>query len=224
MNKEVAIHEAGHAVARLLTSYLMGRQPEDAVTSIEICRCEAQMNAFGTVQMTWAAICYGPMLSKGLQESVGDLRGRVSSTEELWRVIKSVDAEHERQITMRCNMLGDTMGAAAESRYFKQSSPIPLFSSFACEADWLGFQRYAAVAGIGDDRIVEVCTEFLLHAKDLVERPSVWRAINSIASELRHADQVMPGKRVYELGWPILSTDEEAFNVVLPANWRIGPQ
>lgn len=58
--------------------------------------------------------------------------------------------------------------------------------------------------------MTEAREDFLRHAMDLVQRPSIWSAVNAIAFELRKTGETMRGARVAELGWPRIAADPDA--------------
>src|SRR4051812_29697130 len=65
----IAIHEAGHAVARILAADQLGRPPEEVISYIEVGSGKVLGNsAFDeTITLRVQATVYGPMLSNEIQ-------------------------------------------------------------------------------------------------------------------------------------------------------------
>ncbi len=210
-----AYHEAGHAIARLLTATAMGYEPEEAVHSIEVNPGSSGRSRDGRMHLISQAICMGPMVSKpfelAVRQAINVNRGM--SAKVLWEGFATHGTDEDRRISMRSRMLIDVMGAAAESRYLGKSAPAPLFSTHACEDDREDFARNCRVLGIAASDMGELEAEFLKHAQMLVERPIIWSAIEAIAKRLR---ATMPGRQVWQLAWPFLSTEIAAIDRILP--------
>jgi hypothetical protein len=212
---ETAFHEAGHAVARLLTAEALGYAPEEAVHSIEIAPRHSGVSRDGRMTLISQAICMGPMVSRPLEQAVRliiDVHEGMSHA-VLWDAFAKAGTHQDREISMRSRMLVDVMGAVAEVKYLGKSDALTLFMSYACEDDRKDFARNCRTLGIAADRVVDTCDQFLQHALCLAERPSVWAAINAIASQLR---ATMAGAHVARLAWPHLALDPEAIAVALP--------
>ncbi|MER9585254.1 hypothetical protein [Mesorhizobium sp. M0276] len=67
IDRITAVHEAGHAVGRLLTAEDMGVPFDQAVHSIEIGAGPSWRSADGRIVLDSEAICYGPAVSRELQ-------------------------------------------------------------------------------------------------------------------------------------------------------------
>jgi hypothetical protein len=65
MDRVVAVHEAGHAVARVLTASDLGLSSEEAISHIEVGIGNSMAESKdGKMQLMSQAVTFGPMLSR----------------------------------------------------------------------------------------------------------------------------------------------------------------
>jgi hypothetical protein len=68
LDRVVAIHEAGHAVARILTAHDLGFSPDQAITYIEVgSRENLGVSVDGRAILISQAVTIGPTLSANIQ-------------------------------------------------------------------------------------------------------------------------------------------------------------
>jgi hypothetical protein len=69
LNRVVAVHEAGHAVARILVADDFGLPPEKMISYIDVGLAQAVGNSFfnKSMRMVAQATTFGPILSAELQ-------------------------------------------------------------------------------------------------------------------------------------------------------------
>lgn len=226
MNRVTATHEAGHAVARLLTANLMDYPVEKAVLKIEVGRADHGLFTPGVGEIPSAAVCYGPPLCRKLDEAAKELFAgrRWATIEDAWRAVSHVASETERRANIYARLLIIVMGAAAESKLARLPNANQVFTSPACRHDRDDFKKACALIGIRGDELIKAQEDFLQHAMKLVQRPSIWSATNAIAFELRNAKATMRGPQVAELGWPPIKADPDAVTMALPHDWRLEEQ
>jgi hypothetical protein len=192
IDRVVAVHEAGHAVARFLTAADLGFSTNDAISYIEVAP-DAGMTKSVDKRMTLRtqATTFGPMLSKEIQEmfegectSLGGLSGR-PAFEALSEIItKARSAGIDVNKWLRAKSLISVFGAAAEARYTSKSFE-GVWKSYECEDD-----RRLAVQDCmigGTTEVADIGTlldEAEAAAENLIERPEVWRAVLALADRL----------------------------------------
>ncbi len=203
IDRVAAVHEAGHAVGRLLTAKAMGYSFDEAVTSIEIGTGAGWQSADGKVVLNSQAICYGPAFSRDLQAAFRRtyLGRETVSKDDLYARLARVGTAEQREVSARAKMLVIAMGPAAEARMVR-ARWMDVVRSDACAADRLDLRREARLSGLeGDELIRAICT-VASRATELVANPSVWGAIEAIAANLQRS---LSGKRIASLAVPFLA-------------------
>ncbi|MFC3326070.1 hypothetical protein [Mesorhizobium cantuariense] len=199
-----AVHEAGHAVGRLLTAEEMGFPFDQAVHSIEIGTGPSWRSADGRAVLNSQAICYGPAVSLDLQVAYRQAYpGReVISADELNARLLDVGTTEQRAVSARAKMIITAMGAAAEAR-LSGASWDEVFFSEACFADRMDFNRAARLHGLGDGHIVDALQDVGSKVVELVWRADVWSSIGAIAAAAMKGS--LSGKQVAMLAVPCLA-------------------
>lgn len=90
---------------------------DEAVVDIRASRSGHWLGSDATGTAASAAVCYGPVLCRRLDEAAREFfAGRSApSIEEAWRAVSAVGSETERRANMYARLLIIVMGAAAES-------------------------------------------------------------------------------------------------------------
>jgi hypothetical protein len=202
VDRVTAVHEAGHAVARLLTAEDMGLPFDRAVHSIEIGTGPSWRSSDGRIVLNSQAICYGPAVSRELQVAYKLKYPDCEpiSADELNARLLNVGTAEQRAVSGRAKMVITAMGAAAEAR-LSDTSWEKVFLSDACLADRMDFNREARLSGLGDDRMVDALTTVGSKVVKLVAMAEVWGAIGAIASAIKGG---LSGKQVASLAAPYI--------------------
>ena len=210
LDRATAIHEAGHAVARILTARMMGWSPEQAVEYIEIgCTSPDRHSADRQALLVSQAVCYGKMLSC---EISGHLRGGAASFNEIRKAVAEARITGANIHTwVKAKALIAVFGAAAEAR-FRGVQIEEIWLSYACENDMHGFAGDCKVCDLDDHAIGDYVTSALGVATDLIADPDVWRAVQAIAEMLPNRGRV-EGREIASTalaaGCPILELSSE---------------
>lgn len=206
IDRVTAVHEAGHAVGRLLTAKAMGFPFDEAVHSIEIGTGPGWQSPDGQVVLTSQAICYGPALSRDLQDAYRrayPAREPINA-DDLYSRLAGVGTAEQREVSARAKMLIIAMGPAAEARMLRARWKNVVLSD-ACAADRIDLGREGRLRGLEGDELIRAINAVGSRAMELVANPSVWRAIDAIAVNLKRD---LSGKRVASLAarflarWP----------------------
>lgn len=202
VDRVTAVHEAGHAVGRLLTAKDMGFSFDEAVHSIEVGTGPDWLSSDARIVLHSQAICYGPAVSRELQAAYQQAypgRGPISADELNARMLGIGTAE-QRAVSGRAKMVVTSMGAAAEARLSGAPWEV-VFSSDACRADRMDFNREARLVGLGDGEMAEARAAVGSMVIGLVAIPDVWTAIGAIASAIKGR---LSGKLVASLAAPYI--------------------
>ncbi|TPK88900.1 very short patch repair endonuclease [Mesorhizobium sp. B2-4-17] len=202
VDRVTAVHEAGHAVGRLLTAEDMGFTFDQAVHSIEIGTGPSWRSADGRIVLNSGAICYGPAASRELQSAYQQAypgRGPVSADELNARLL-GVGTAEQRTVSGRAKMIIAAMGAAAESR-LTDASWQEVFLSDACVADRMDFNRAARLIGLCGDELVDAMDCIGSKVVELVAIADVWSAIVAIAAATKGS---LSGRQVALLAAPYI--------------------
>jgi hypothetical protein len=200
VDRITAVHEAGHAVGRLLTAVEMGIPFEEAVHSIEIGAGPSWRSSDGRIVLNSQAVCYGPAVSRELQAAYQQRYPdrKPISADELNARLLNVGTAEQRAVSGRAKMVITTMGAAAEAR-LSGTSWEKVFSSDPCLADRMDFNREARLSGLGDNEIADALTAVGSKVVSLMAMAEVWGAIGAIASAMKGG---LSGKQVASLAAP----------------------
>lgn len=207
VDRIVAVHEAGHAIGRLLTARDMGYAPEQAVHSIEINAGPAFWSADGKTRLQSQAICYGPAISLELQAAYKQaypVHGPISP-DELHARLANIGTARQRMASARAKMLIVALGPAAEAR-LSGSSWETVFSSEACLGDRMDFRRAARLHGLYDDQLSQVTHEVGSTAVALVAKAEIWNAIKAVAAAIKGN---LSGKAIAQIAAPFITTSPD---------------
>jgi hypothetical protein len=205
--KYLAIHEAGHAVARILTAEDFGRSADECVIRIDI---EAQdageiiLALDGSTKMQVGATCFGLMFSKEIDEflksyfsdglqgfSRANLREREGAFAEARRRGVAVDR------WLRARLLIDVFGAAAEAKFLEVPA-ADVWNSSAAEGDFKEAAIAARMGGCDTDEASQMMSEALDRAVSLLEQTEVWRAVEGVAGALPNRGSIA-GSKVFQI-------------------------
>jgi hypothetical protein len=195
--QETLIHEAGHAVGRILVSPADGWRAEEAVTKIEIHRAPpfVGMSIKGQAALWAQASTWGPMFSRPMQEILC-ARFPKGTTAEIAEVavvadeMRAVGIDVNRWCLDRSAHL--IMGPAAEARYLKK--PLDLHDS---ESDLRDVINCNLMAGIKAGALTAAFRRAHARAEALLDEPGAWPAVLALAESLKGG--TMSGKQAADI-------------------------
>ena len=192
IDRVIAVHEAGHAVARFLTAGDLGFSADDAISYIEIAPDSAVTKSIDKrMYFRMQATTFGPMLSREIQEAfkeectrLGGLSGRAAFEALSGIITMARSAGIDVNKWLRAKSLISVFGAAAEARYISKSFE-DVWNSYECENDRRDAVQDCMIGGTTEvDDIDTVIKEAEAAAENLIKRPEVWRAIVALADSL----------------------------------------
>lgn len=206
-----AIHEAGHAVGRLLTAADMGFSLEQSVSKIEVAAGASWRSVDRSRVFHSEAICIGPAMSMEMQiEYFQAYPGQRSvSPEDFALRLSAVGTKAQRLVSARGKLLIIAMGPAAEARETGWSW-ADVFNDMSCLADREACRREGLVAGLDQVAFAQAMEETRIQAEAYVQMKEVWLAINAVA---RSVKGTLAGERVAELAQPLLASILEGHKV-----------
>jgi hypothetical protein len=191
IERVVAIHEAGHAVARYLTAEDLGHATDPAISYIDVAPATPVGQSIdGTMNLKLQAITYGPMLSKDIQEvAARDFADIMSSNqftmEHVAQVLATARSEGaDISKWLHARILIAVFGAAAEAKFL--GKPLEdVWGAYETEADMRDAVQECFLAGVTEpDAIEAIIHEAQVRAISLVDQPEVWRAVVAMADSL----------------------------------------
>jgi hypothetical protein len=190
LDRVVAAHEAGHAVARILVADDFGLPPEKMISYIDVGLAQAVGDSFfnKSVTLVAQATTFGPKLSAELQSIFHrTVRGIDQATitkkyiMDALAVARSEGVDVDRWL--RARMLISTLASAAEAIHTERSIE-EVWNSFESESDLRGAIEDGICAGISDDQIPGFVNEALERSEELIRQATVQSAIQALADAL----------------------------------------
>jgi hypothetical protein len=187
------VHEAGHALGRVLTAGDMGpdQYPVIEYIDFEVIKRKGEVEARATV--------YGPLFSAEMEERIPvDKKTTSLSVESIRRACEGMDLSR----WMRAKLLIIAMGPAAEAR-FSGKPMADVLQTPDCQGDLKDMVWTCAAAGIfrsheDDDETDHQIQMACVHAEHVVRQDASWAAINRLA-EAFPARGRFDGKRAVEI-------------------------
>jgi hypothetical protein len=185
----VAVHEAGHALARYLTAHELGFETSEAIVYIEVAfepRPYASLD--GKAILSTSAITYGPMYSRAmikyLQENpVSQDLGPGHPVTLQAEVDACKDAGIDVVSWARLKALVCMAGPAAEAKF--TARPVSeVVGSYECENDVRDGVRGCLRAGMTSEEAQNVRDNALDSVETYLRDPRHWRAVLDLAQSL----------------------------------------
>ena len=184
----VAIHEAGHAVARVLTAGDMGYSVEQSVACIEVGMFDSAA-ANGKVQLYSQAVTSGPMFSAEIlaafkQANTDKPPGTEFGAEEIADVVEFARQEGADIASwLRSRMLIMVFGSAAEASYTGRSI-IDVWNSYESSNDFRDAEKDGRRARLSRVELESFVDEALHRSAYLLDQPHIKLAISKLANAL----------------------------------------
>lgn len=205
LDRAVAIHEAGHAVARVLVAPAFGMPEEQMIAYIDVSMADKLEDSVfdKTMKLISQATTYGPTLSAELQ-AVFDrmVEGMKQSSFTKKHIVEALALARADGIDvdswLRARMLITTLASAAEAKHTARPV-IEVWNSHASEGDRKGAVEDGVYAGATNNVIAAFIDEALHQSAALVEQENVWRAILALADALPDHGRVLGRRAVWTI-------------------------
>jgi hypothetical protein len=190
LDRVTAVHEAGHAVARVLTADDMGIKPEEA---IEV--GDEHVETPDGKELIGAAICVGPLFSTEIEKHYRPTSREKEFDDHCAHVMaKAREAGADVFKWLLARALIDVFGPAAHAKLL--GVPIrEVWEQDAGLADRVHLLSSGRLAGIDDEKTDLLANEAINTAREMIERPEVWRAVLAVADLLPPVGKI-DGKKV----------------------------
>jgi hypothetical protein len=207
----VAVHEAGHAVARVLTAPNLGLPLEKAISYIEVgARKPMSESTDGKMGLVSQAITFGPMLSTDIHAAFARIVANVPK-DQVYRqhitdaitLARSEGADIETWL--RARMLIAVFASAAEAKHTNRQLR-DVWNSYEAENDVRQSVSDGLHAGLTTSEIEVFIEEALDHSAALIKQPHIQSAIYALADALP-GNGTMPGKQAVQIITQALSGD-----------------
>ena len=190
MDRIVAAHEAGHAIARYLTAAEMGYTPEESIFQITISDPGAEtymgQSFDGKGTLFSQAVTEGPMLSMEMNDACKQVvaaTGRCADLDFLSRVVsKARENGADIETWLRARALIAVMGPAVEAVATRKNIHDVL-NGYECENDLNGFTRDCITAQVQDEVEKRIDDAIRLAVEHLI-RQDVCDAVNALTTHL----------------------------------------
>jgi hypothetical protein len=200
LDRVVAIHEAGHAVARVLVAADFGRPAEEMVAYIDIGMAQNVRHSHfdKSIKLTAQATTFGPTLSIELQ-SVFDrmVRDLAPSSPTKKLIVDAVAMAKAEGIDvlpwLRARLLISTLASSAEAKHTGRLIH-EVWNSLESEDDLARAVEDGVYAGIPDEQIGGFIDEALERSEIIIQQENVQRAIRALADALPDQGR-MTGRR-----------------------------
>jgi hypothetical protein len=197
VDRAVAVHEAGHAVARVLVAESLGWSTGEIISHVDIhpVPLAAGTPSFdGTHDLRSQATTYGQAFSRPMMDF---LRGKIPtggnannetalSKSELVPLIAEMRAAGiDVDWWYRAKSVEAIFGPMAEAKLLGLPYET-VWNSHAAENDLRDVVEYGVISGLSPERIDEFLNQNISLAERYMARPEVWRAVLALANSLRY--------------------------------------
>jgi hypothetical protein len=194
----VAVHEAGHAIAKVLAAEELGYSINEAIDRIEIGVGETLGRSVDGRMITRSqAVTYGPTFSRDIDEASFEfkqtyLSGRAGDVtlegrEQLEYSSKLVELGRAAGANIgkwfRARVFDAVSGSMAEAIFSKRAF-YDVWHGYEAESDEFNVVRDAVWAGIGTDEIKATIRRMAVLSFCVMERPEVWAAVLALANKV----------------------------------------
>jgi hypothetical protein len=187
IDRVVAIHEAGHAAARVIVAETLGWRPEEALVFIDIRAAPIAMGSSsdGVHELASQATTYGQFLSRPMTEFMQPKmrsQGFAGFTREDFAEMQAAGidiAEWFKAKSVEC-----LFGPMAERKFL--GKPLQdLFQDDSAEADIREILLNGALCGMTHEQIVESLNRNFAVCERIMSHPKMWAAIVALADALK---------------------------------------
>jgi hypothetical protein len=190
--RALAVHEAGHCVARVLTARAIGWDAGEVIDYIEV--GSAPIGRGADRGLRSQVVSWGRFLSKPMQEFVAARRPATNPTAGYAPVLddpdiiplfaemraSGIDLDTWFRVKSMVAMFGPMAEAKLIERPFDQ-----VWNSKTSRDDALSLMRAGVLCGMTPEQIAASANENVSIADRSMGRPEVWRAIMTLADNMR---------------------------------------
>lgn len=180
----IAVHEAGHAVAAVMTARAMGWTPEEMLDGIDIVRPDRDGIEKGCREgITWRQLFSREMMQH-LKNFIGD-DTPLSRSELVPQFAAMRAAGIDLDGWYRARLLFHVFGPAAEAKYLGKSFD-EVFNSDIAGDDWHNLVADAKLCGMDEQQIATELDAAIAIAEPKINQPDVWNAVTAVAHRLKY--------------------------------------
>lgn len=187
IDRAVAIHEAGHAVGRVLVSDSLGWRPDEAIAYIDVHEAPSTIGTSldGRHQLLSQATTFGQFLSRPMHEFLDPKRRTPTSLDitcEIFAEMRAAGIDIDgwfRAKSIEC-IFGPMAEAKCLAKPFKDA-----FDDCSAERDLVDIFRNGTLCGMTPDQIGAAINENIALAEHHMAHPNVWAAILALADALK---------------------------------------
>jgi hypothetical protein len=196
----VAVHEAGHAVARFLVAADFGLPPEEMIHYIEVGLrhpvggCLFNKSATMVAQGTTVGATFSVELHSVIARTAAASDRKAITNDEIrdaFTVARSEGIDVDRWLKARLLIM--TLASVAEAMYSGRSTD-EVWNSSESESDMRDAIRDGYRAGLDDGQIAHFVCEALERSEELIRQEAVQRAIEALADAIPDRGR-MAGRR-----------------------------
>jgi hypothetical protein len=191
VDRVIAVHEAGHAVARVLVADSLGWGPDEVLEHIDIHAAPLAMGVSAELRELQAegATC-GSFLSRPMYEF---LQAKISpeafdaarNGDEMRALFTEMRAAGiDVDVWFRAKIIEVVFGPMAEAKLTGRSFDA-VWSGDGSEGDNGDLLNAGFICGIAEKRFWEAAGEIIDIAKQYIARPEVWGAILALADKMK---------------------------------------
>ena len=216
----VTVHEAGHAVAKVLASAELGYEASEAIAYIEIGSApDKTVSADGKFLLRPQAVTFGPTFSREISAAAEEFeKARLAGQSKV--ILQSPDARElysgsfEAARTagadigrwLRARVFDAVAGPLAEAIASDRQFGDVFWKGYAAEGDWNGIMSDLKLSGTPAHEGFSVVNRMAVLAAYVMQDPFVWNAVLALAIRLPKAGR-MPGSEAARI---ITNTTSEA--------------
>jgi uncharacterized protein YjiS (DUF1127 family) len=197
----VTVHEAGHAVAKVLASAELGYQASEAIAYIDIGSApDGMVSADGKMLLRSQAVTFGPTFSREISAAAEEFeKARLaggskvilqgSDARELYSGIfqaaRTAGADIGRWL--RARVFDAVAGPLAEAIASDQRFGDVFWKGYVAEGDWNGIVSDFKLSGTPAHEGFSVVNRMAVLAAYVMQNPLVWNAVLALAKRLPKA-------------------------------------
>lgn len=190
VDRVTAVHEAGHAVARILVAGSLGWGADEALEYIDIYPASLAMGVAEQCDLQAEAATFGKFLSRPMFEFVQAkmppeaLDAQRDGTAILALFSEMRAAGIDLEVWFRAKSIEIVFGPMAEAKLTDRSFS-DVWRGGGCKLDADDLTRAGLFCGFAKERFAEAVCNNIEIAEREIARPEVWRAILALADEIK---------------------------------------
>jgi hypothetical protein len=192
VDRVVAVHEAGHAVARVLFAEPLGWSPDEVILHVDIHPAPVAIGAVssdGAWELQSQAVTYEKLFSRPMQEffrakfNQEEVTLTVEILEPLVAEMRATGIDVDGWYLAKS--VGSIFGPMAEAKLLGRPFDVD-WEADSAQSDYTDLVRYGVICGLTTEQIESSIIDCIRLAEQLMARPEVWSAILALAARLRY--------------------------------------